>query len=36
MDRFSCQKNGSKRKNLCKDLIGIRADAEIAAIPAWP
>lgn len=36
MERFSCQKNGSNCKNLCKALIGIRADAEIAAAPAWP
>lgn len=36
MERFSCHKNSSNCKNLCKDLIGIGADTEIAAIPVWP
>lgn len=36
IERFSCQKNDSNCKNFCKDLIGVRADTEIAAIPVWP
>lgn len=34
--RFSCQKSGYNCKSICKDLIRIRADVEIAAIPIWP